>query len=117
VLTSSNQESLFGPEATLLRGGAHFGTELLTGEGQIALDAVFSHVSNPPFLVWRICGAIAEKPPPHIALTAQKLWLKSPTMRAHPFMFQYPPLHTAKPSSSHFCVPLLSLSGTNRRFL
>jgi hypothetical protein len=51
---------------------------------------MFSHVINPPFLVWRICGAIAEKPPPHIELTAQKLPLKSPTMRAHPFMFQYP---------------------------
>jgi len=51
---------------------------------------VFSHVINPPFFVWRICGAIAEKPPPHIALTAQKLSLESPTMRAHPFMFQYP---------------------------
>jgi hypothetical protein len=61
-----------------------------TWERQIALDAVFSHVSNPPFFVWRICGAMAEKPPPHIALTAQKLSFKSPTMRAHPFMFQYP---------------------------
>jgi len=46
--------------------------------------------------VWRICGASAEKPPPHIALIAQKLSLKSLTMRAHPFMFQYP----AKPHSA-----------------
>jgi hypothetical protein len=90
MLTSSNQERLFGPEATLLRGGAHFGTEFLAWERQIALDAVFSHVISPPFFVWRIRGAIAEKPPPHIALSAQKLSLKSPTMRAHPFMFQYP---------------------------
>jgi hypothetical protein len=43
VLTSRNQESLFGPEATLLRGGAHFCTEFLTWERKIALDAVFSH--------------------------------------------------------------------------
>jgi hypothetical protein len=43
VLTSRNQESLFGPEATLLRGGAQFCTELLTWERKIALDAVFSH--------------------------------------------------------------------------
>jgi len=47
-------------------------------------------VINPPFFVWRICGAMAEKPPPHITLIAQKLSLKSPTKRAHPFMFQYP---------------------------
>src|SRR6516164_1789667 len=116
VLTSRNQESLFGPEATFLRGGAHSCTELLTGERKIALDPVFSHVINPPFFVWRICGAIAEKPPPHIALTAQKLWLKSQTMRAHPFMFQYPPLHAANPSSSHFCLPQLSLNRANGRF-
>src|SRR5215472_3157385 len=56
VLASRNQESLFGPEATLLRGGAHFCTELLTWERQIALDAVLSHVINPLFCVahlWR----------------------------------------------------------------
>jgi len=76
--------TLFGPEATLFCGGAHFCPEFLTWERQIALDAVFSHVISPPFLVWRICGAIAERAPPHIPLTAQKLPLKSPTMRAHP---------------------------------
>src|SRR5215472_5390894 len=66
VLTSSNQESLFGPEATLLRGGAHFGTELLTWKRKIALDAVFSHLINPPFL----CGAFVAQSPknrPHIS--------------------------------------------------
>jgi len=41
VLASRKQESLFGPEAALLRGGAHSCTELLTGERQIALDACF----------------------------------------------------------------------------
>src|SRR5215468_5885398 len=66
VLTSRNQESLFGPEATLLRGGAHFCTELLTWERKIALDTVFSHVINPPFL----CGAFVAQSPknrPHIS--------------------------------------------------
>ena len=34
VLTSRNQERLFGPEATLFRGSAPFCTELLTWEGK-----------------------------------------------------------------------------------
>src|SRR5215472_14200126 len=66
MLTSCNQESLFGPEATLLRGGPHFCAELLTWERQIAFDAVFSHVINPPFL----CGAFVAQSPtnrPHIS--------------------------------------------------
>jgi hypothetical protein len=59
VLASRNQESLFGPEATLLRGGAHFCTELLTWERKIALDAVLSHVIHPPFF----CGAFVAQSP------------------------------------------------------
>src|SRR5215472_6404050 len=66
MLTSCNQESLFGPEAPLFRGGAHLCTELLTGESKIAFDAVFSHVINLPFL----CGAFVAQAPknrPHIS--------------------------------------------------
>src|SRR5262249_6398528 len=66
VLTSGNQESLFGPEATLLSGGAHFCTELLTWERKIALDAAFSRVIGHPFL----CGAFvaqSSKNRPHIS--------------------------------------------------
>src|SRR5215469_14693357 len=36
MLTSCYQERLFGPEAPLLRGGAHFCAELLTWERKIA---------------------------------------------------------------------------------
>jgi hypothetical protein len=101
----------------LFRGGAYFCTELLAWERKIALDAVFSHGRSSLFFVWRICGAIAEKPPPQIVLTAQELSLKSPTMRAHPFMFQYPPLPASNPSCSHFRLPLLSLNVAYGRFL
>jgi hypothetical protein len=70
VLTSRNQESLFGPEATLLCGGANFCPEFLTWERQIALDAVFSHVISPPFLVWRTSTDGAFRPPELLAVKA-----------------------------------------------
>src|SRR6516162_7375765 len=54
--------------------------------------------------LWRICGAIAQKPPQRNELTTLDLAIKSREAWPHSFMFQYPqPLLTT--SHSSFLLP------------